>query len=378
MSLPLLIDSLKEKIMATRERGRDFYTQDNEDTLSTLLVRPMLRALGWDYENNPDIAKFGYRIKGSGPRSTKGDKEVDIALLITGKPKILIETKSLRENLPEWERQLQTYCQLTVTPMGVLTNGFDWYLYLNEVETSSGRANFTIAEKVIVDKGELSEIIEKLEKFLHKERISSGEALRFSEQARDEKNLHKAWNKLFADGGESLQKAYRNELRTLLHVDKPRRLPTAIDKRIPQFVREQSEKVLQQRTSNASDDANRKVRIPSATVDSNKPPTAKRTYIRFYLFGEEMKARKWAEIARTFLNEVHRRHPSALGKLMERFPERFMQSDVKPWLSNISAHKVENSGIWVNINLNQSGIRKLCLNVCATLGLPPEGTIRFE
>lgn len=363
--------------MAARERGRDFYSQDNEDTLSTLLVRPMLRALGWDYEGDPGIAKFGYRIKGSGPRSTRGDKEVDIALLITGKPKILIETKNLSENLPAWERQLQTYCQLTVTPMGVLTNGFDWYLYLNEVETSSGRANFTIAEKVVVDNGELSEIIEKLEKFLHKERISSGEALRSSEQARDEKNLHKAWARLFEDGGESLQNAFRNKLRALLHVEKPRRLPMGIDKRVPQFVREQSEKILQRGAPNVPNDANLKVRMPDATATSSKPPTVKRTYIRYVLFGEEMKDRKWAKIARKFLDEVHKRHPDALRKLMGNFPERFVQSNEKPWDANMSAHKVENSGVWVNINLSQSGIRKLCRDICETLGLPPD-TIKFD
>ena len=94
----------------------------NEANTRRFLVEPLLDALGYDCSNPRDVRlEFTADIAGK-----KGEK-VDYALMRDAEPVVLVEAKSLGNNLGGAERhQLQRYFPFTRARLAVLTNGVQW------------------------------------------------------------------------------------------------------------------------------------------------------------------------------------------------------------------------------------------------------------
>lgn len=109
------IDTLKDSITT-------------EEATKTAIVMPFFQILGYDVFNplefSPEFtADVGIK---------KGEK-VDYAILNDGKPVILIECKSIIENLTKHDSQLFRYFGTTSAKFGILTNGIE-YKFFTDLE----------------------------------------------------------------------------------------------------------------------------------------------------------------------------------------------------------------------------------------------------
>lgn len=102
-----------------------------EEATKTSLVMPFFQALGYDIFNpnefSPEfIADVGIK---------KGEK-VDYAIQIDGEPVILIECKSITQNLEKHDSQLFRYFGTSAAKFAILTNGIIYRFYTDIEETN--------------------------------------------------------------------------------------------------------------------------------------------------------------------------------------------------------------------------------------------------
>lgn len=99
---------------------------DNEEQTKSSLIIPFFESvLGWDM-SNPLECKAEYTADLRGQNSNK----VDYALMIDSKPVMLIEAKSLNENIDNYIHQLNYYfTSVFDCRIGILTNGRQYSFY---------------------------------------------------------------------------------------------------------------------------------------------------------------------------------------------------------------------------------------------------------
>lgn len=102
-----------------------------EEATKTSMIMPLFSLLGYDVFN-PDefipeyVADVGIK---------KGEK-VDYAIALDGKVTILIEAKSINENLQKHDSQLFRYFGTTTAKIAILTNGIKYKFYTDLEETN--------------------------------------------------------------------------------------------------------------------------------------------------------------------------------------------------------------------------------------------------
>ena len=98
--------------------------EENEETVRTQLVNPILNEIGWDV-SNPNHVKLNKKIN-----SPSKDKMIpDYALMNDkGKTILIVEAKCLNADLSKHIRQLSNYCYNENIRFGFLTNGVEWML----------------------------------------------------------------------------------------------------------------------------------------------------------------------------------------------------------------------------------------------------------
>lgn len=113
-----LIETLRERIMSHQSELRR-----NEALTRSVLIDPLLRALGWDTEDPAQvIPEFGI------PSEPK--KAADYALFAGGGvPMVIVEAKRLGDALAEAARQAGKYCTLDGYRYFAVTDGCHWTLY---------------------------------------------------------------------------------------------------------------------------------------------------------------------------------------------------------------------------------------------------------
>ncbi|MBC1760734.1 type I restriction endonuclease [Listeria ivanovii] len=117
-TLLLDVKKLGERVSALKD------SIATEEATKTSLIMPFFQLLGYDVFNplefSPEyIADVGIK---------KGEK-VDYAILNNGNPIILIEAKSIKENLKNHDSQLFRYFGTTTAKFGILTNGNEYRFY---------------------------------------------------------------------------------------------------------------------------------------------------------------------------------------------------------------------------------------------------------
>jgi len=97
--------------------------QVGEENTKAVLVEPMLQALGWDIHDLEEVQReFRYKPQGN---------PVDYALLVSGKPRLFVEAKSLGRDLGQhkWKTQAVNYANTAGVEWCVLTDGNFWQVY---------------------------------------------------------------------------------------------------------------------------------------------------------------------------------------------------------------------------------------------------------
>lgn len=97
-------------------------TSGIEENVKLKIVLPLLEALGYDRTKDMDFEHF------------VENKRADIALLVDGNPKVMVECKSLEKNLDDHITQALNYAIKKAIPYALLTNGKEFRLYKPFVE----------------------------------------------------------------------------------------------------------------------------------------------------------------------------------------------------------------------------------------------------
>lgn len=117
------IKSLGKRVLSLSE------SIETEEATKTSLIMPFFQILGYDIFNPTEfVPEFTADV------GIKKGEKVDYAILLDGSPMILIEAKSIKEELTKHDSQLFRYFGTTSSKFGVLTNGkvYKFYTDLEE------------------------------------------------------------------------------------------------------------------------------------------------------------------------------------------------------------------------------------------------------
>ena len=118
MPSDLLIETIA--MLKQRIEIRGEYLSRNEVPTRQLLIDPMLRALGWDFEDT-DRVSLEHRVKHG---------RIDYALLIDGVPRVAIEAKRLGTGLDDRvRRQAYGYASQSGIKYALMTDGNVWRMF---------------------------------------------------------------------------------------------------------------------------------------------------------------------------------------------------------------------------------------------------------
>lgn len=142
----------------------------NESAVSASIVVPILRALGWD-DTDPNELRPQYR-------NARG--LVDFALFAGPfrRATVFIEVKAVG-NAKGADQQLFEYAFHDGVPLGVLTDGRFWHIYLPMQPGAYSERRVSLIDLVSEDPGEVEL---KLNRYLARERVENGTALVDAEQ----------------------------------------------------------------------------------------------------------------------------------------------------------------------------------------------------
>ena len=275
----------------------------------------------------------------------------------------------------------------------MLTNGFDWHIYLKPESLNERDKASALAIEVATDQGEISNIFETLKRSLGRDAVSErrpgkgGTSIEFLSEVRNKRIMNKAWDLLLSDRCQSLHKALAIEVRKILEqlLDK-KPLPSSIrkDDQIKIFVESKCAELVGDKhlPRTNKDRASPEAKAPFPQKGGAPSTTSEPTY--FYVFGTKMKFHRWGESVRRFLDVVSEKDPNSLGKLVDGLPKKFIRSSAepssrhgKPLGRSQRAHRIGNSDVWVILEGNRSYMRRICRHVQKVLHLP-EDTIKFE
>ena len=298
---------------------------------------------------------------------------MDFALRIKDKPVVFIEVKPARNNLVDDDKtQLLGYCEAAGVQLGVLTNGFGWYLY-------SGAASAEIDDAVEIDLAEgdtenkIWQIARDFGDFLSKDRVdNSANAHEAIKARRVEVELARQWNKMLQDGDQKLVSALRRKMKQENFSLSFPRVKGFIQQRSSAPATSVSARKERAPARTRSKKAQESAMPQKKTKGKNLQKVSGRTVKRpgsIKLFGQPVKFGSWASMMRTFFDEVYRRDPNCLVILTKRIPDRIVEGE-----ANVKAswrpHEIAGTDIWVNTNMNSGDIVGLCKEVRKVLGLP--------
>lgn len=166
----------------------------NERAVSTSIVVPILRELGWD-DSDPDQVM---------PEHSTGRGRVDYALCCPPHPPIaFIEVKGVGRST-EADRQLFEYAFHEGVPLAILTDGWEWSFYL---PAEQGSYDERRVYQLVLTERSVDECAQRLQRYLKLDRLVSGEAIEAARKdyrdarSRREasKNIPKAWAELITE-----------------------------------------------------------------------------------------------------------------------------------------------------------------------------------
>ncbi len=95
-----------------------------EEATKTSLIMPFFATLGYDLFNPTEfVPEFTADV------GIKKGEKVDYAIVLDGKPTILIEAKSINQQLTKHDSQLFRYFGTTTSKFGILTNGEEYKFF---------------------------------------------------------------------------------------------------------------------------------------------------------------------------------------------------------------------------------------------------------
>ena len=194
---------LKRVIEDIKGLDRSFLKEGNTKTATVMRV---LRVLGWDTDNPREVVE-----------EHQAGGLVDIALRIK-ESVVFIEAKPAKQRrLADKDKdQILRYCRDQKVQLGVLTNGFVWYLYSNAESKTTKRNDYAV--EINFDDDSEEDIVENLECFLSKARVRYNykNVLESLDDKRVGRILAEKWEEMLQREHKGLVRALRNEAKNEL------------------------------------------------------------------------------------------------------------------------------------------------------------------
>ncbi len=162
-------------VLGTIRRGIARNAYPNETSVRTQMVTPILQALGWDVYD-PDSVRDEYAL-----RLQTTTRRIDLALCLNRNPRCIIELKSTEYVLKQvgrsaGERQLFEYAFHAGAPLALLTNGVKWRFYSTQ---SAGTYAERLVSRLDIETDSLDDVAARLERYLSYANTKSGQAVDF-------------------------------------------------------------------------------------------------------------------------------------------------------------------------------------------------------
>jgi len=346
------MDNPLEKLLAELPT-RNARLMANEQATCQGAVLPILRRIGWDYEDPDQVT----------PQFAVGDGRIDYCLRIGDQSKVFVEVKRAGLDLDQHQEQLLKYAFQAGVDLAVLTNGLLWWLYLPGGGGSWEQRRFFAVD---ITAQEPDKAARRLREFLQREAVASGEAVRRAKEMHEsrakgrliQQTIPKAWRQLCEEPDEGLLDLLAE------------RVESICGHRPGHEVLAEQLVALAKPAQAAHGD--------SSTLPPTKPPsprprggyTGKRP--RSYTFrGETRPVSTFKDI----LVGVYGDLASMMGADFERVLS--LRGRKRAYFSRepqrlTTPQEVGSTGIYAETNLSANGIMDRCASVLALFGLPPE------
>ncbi len=287
-------------IHAVSDIGRNSSLNElNESAIKQAIVLRVLDAAGWSAfdlsEVEPDFqvdsAKVDYALKAASSARQRA----------SATPKVLVEVKSLSENLDSHrhQRRLLRNCGRANADLGVLTNGLRWLLFLGD--PAGGQQGDPFCEIDILEDTEIAAT--ELNNYLAKDKVTNGQAVRSAERSLRERNQDEIARNSIVEGWRQVVMGLDQGLVELIAVAAEQKTGIRPESRLIRTV------LLDNRAdllASAVEGA------PPSDVGGGRSRPASFTFL-----SEKHEVRSWPELLAGVCSAIQERHPDDFEKILQ-------------------------------------------------------------
>ena len=295
------------------------------------VVLRLLSAAGWNAFDLDEVE----------PEYRTGNTRVDFALKSPAPgrgrtvpvPRALVEVKSLSDNLESdrFERQLMAHCAREEVSLAVLTNGANWLLFFWSPDDDRGERRFCEMDLA----GNPDGAVEDINRYLTKDRVSSGQAARSAERSLQDRNRDEVTRRAIINGWRQVVAGLDEGLIELVATASEQRTGARPENR---FVR----RVLMEHRSELL--ANTEEEAASA---GSGTPGSRRRPASFTFQSETRSAPSWPDLLVGVCSMIRQRHPNEFQRVLE------IRGRTLPYFSRTEdevnlPREIEDSGIYAS------------------------------
>ena len=273
----------------------------DEDNVKRVVIEPILKELGWNIYDTREF-RSEYNLSGG---------KVDYALHLEDEPNVFLEAKNPREELGKHQRQLLEYAFEKGSPLAVLTNGLEWWLYLASASVDWEKRRFSVID---LRNPDVSQTTDSLIDILSRENVRSGYAVGYAESLlitlwevkKIEETLPRAWTQLIADPHDQLLALLNQKVMELCGLganqDQIKRFLANLPKPTP------APSILTP-SPTTSQPSMQGLGVQHRRRSKNPSP------VSFTFCGERFEVKAWYEILVKLAEAVYKRHRSEFNKV---------------------------------------------------------------
>ena len=323
-------------------------------SVSQGVVLRLLKAAGWDVFDLSQVMP-GYR---------SGDTEIGYALLTlqsgsgrSPSPRVLVEVRSPGESLEAARtvNRLLGCCAVEGAPLGILTDGLRWRLFLPTEEESKGDSSFCDIDLA----GDPEAAAEEINRYLARERVASGQAARSAERLLRERNRDESSRQAIMEGWRQVVVGMDDGLLSLVATAAEQRTGLRPDNRLVRRVLGDSRSGLLASWANGT---------ASAVPHSRTRPAA------FSLGAETRSVSSWGGLLVEVCLMMRELHTGEFGRIVE------LRGRTNPYFSGVAEELKEprpigDTGIFASCQGSGALLAARARRVVEFFGHPPESLV---
>jgi len=194
---------VEEKLKNLVEKIEKLKTKDiNEAATKEYLIKPFFEILGWDFSNPDEIVPEDTDTTGKRP---------DYSFYVNGKKKVLIEAKSINNQLNDVKmlNEKMSYCLSAQVPFLIITNGILYNVYYSELKGSS-------QDKLLFDLQLDEKINEEMLNLLRRESLEKDDLLKYAQDTFILSNIKKSFEALLQEPSKKFISLLNEKMKELI------------------------------------------------------------------------------------------------------------------------------------------------------------------